>query len=674
MPELRLADGRLHLPPDGDPEAGLECDALVRVLSRDGSSVEVPIEQGPESDAGLTLVGAAGGFHASARWRRAGRTVAYYEVELTIAYAGSAPLEAGLRIEARVLHADQPNWLIPGLFYGENRLPENRRIYPRWDPAAGSSGEGMVADTWSFRADRSALPAVFCRTDRATVALWTDEWGPLGEQGLGFRGRAGESVAWIDVPYREEPVVYSAPEESRPADLRFHTWQPTESQTVRFAAFVSAVGPHAYDGLIREAYAVLSNSNPLGPWMSPAEAADLTADGLLRWHYHPEHAALYETAAFDREALGERGDRPHMHVGWVSGAPWAQALLAFGRRRDNRPAVEAGTAVLDKISTGLAPCGAFWGEWRAEDGWSHGWSRGGQLHARTLSEATLFLLRALCRERAVGVDHPAWESAVRSNLGFVVGRQREDGNLGSYYDPYSGEVSEWSGAAGLGWVAPLAEGAPALGQPEWHAAAQRAGDYYARFVEDELIYGAPEDVHLTPTSEDGYGAVIAYIALHAATGDARWLQLARRAADWMLTFRYAYNVRFPERTLLAGYDFRTRGGDQASPSNQHLHAYGLVCLPEMLALWRATSDDYYLERTRDNLACFLQFIAREDGDFNAYRGMVSERFYQTEWAQAKGMLLGLSHAWSVGVVLYASLAALDDPMAFPVGWPFEEAR
>jgi hypothetical protein len=129
-------------------------------------------------------------------------------------------------------------------------------------------------------------------------------------------------------------------------------------------------------------------------------------------------------------------------------------------------------------------------------------------------------------------------------------------------------------------------------------------------------------------------------------------ETARRAADWMLTFRYTYDVAFSERTLLGRYGFRTRGADQASPSNQHLHAFGLICLPEMLRLAEATGDDHYRQTTLQNLACFRQFVAREDGDFGAYRGMNSERYYQTDCFQAKGMLLTLSHAWSAGVLLY----------------------
>lgn len=148
------------------------------------------------------------------------------------------------------------------------------------------------------------------------------------------------------------------------------------------------------------------------------------------------------------------------------------------------------------------------------------------------------------------------------------------------------------------WIAALVEGAGLLDDPGLLATARRAGDHYAGFVEDAFIYGAPEDVHLAPTSEDAYNALIAYVALHEADGDGRWLRLGQRAADWMMTFRWTYNVAFDPRTLLGRYDFRSRGADQASPSNQHLHAYGLICLGELARLWRLTGDDHYVQRAR----------------------------------------------------------------------------
>jgi hypothetical protein len=224
----------------------------------------------------------------------------------------------------------------------------------------------------------------------------------------------------------------------------------------------------------------------------------------------------------------------------------------------------------------------------------------------------------------------------------AVRTQRADGALPAAHRVETGEAVSWEGTAGMSWI-------PALVEAGELDTARRAGDYYAEF---DVWHGAPEDVDLAPTHEDGVAAVMAFVALED------W-ENARRAADWMLTFRYSYDVDFSERTLLGRYGFRTGGADQASPANQHLHAFGLIALPEMVRLARATGDDHYLETTRQNLDCFRQFIAREDGDFGAYRGMAAERYYQTDCFQAKGMVGTLSHAWSVGVLLYACEEALE---------------
>jgi hypothetical protein len=49
----------------------------------------------------------------------------------------------------------------------------------------------------------------------------------------------------------------------------------------------------------------------------------------------------------------------------------------------------------------------------------------------------------------------------------------------------------------------------------------------------------------------------------------------------------------------------------------------------------ACGDQHYADRAEETLACFRQFVARFDGDFNAYRGMVSERYYQTACFQPR---------------------------------------
>ncbi|MFC7549300.1 hypothetical protein [Plantactinospora sp. GCM10030261] len=594
-------------------------------------------------------------------------------VRLSVRYRGEREVTAAIRFRIGLAAGpDQPWWLIPGVFYGENRPVDCLRIFPRF--AVGASGSAdhaaMISDHWEFRADRAATPAVFGWAGPGGVALLVDETTDLGMTGLGFGHDAatGQGSVWVTFPFREGPVSYGGSATPRPAETTAHPWRPGELVHLDVAVHDLTDDRHGYAAVLREEHARHAARAPLRPWVDVAEAAALAADGLRRWHY-AEPGVLLETVGFDRELSGQDHrpvDRQAMHVGWLSGIPWAYALLAHGRRVDAPDHVAAACDVIDFVCADLAPSGTFWGTWYRDRGWSQSWSPiPHTLHSRTLAEATQFLVRALELGDDLRATRPDWVRAVRSNLDAVVARQRPDGNLGAAHHALTGEVLSWTGSAGLAWVGALAEAdrwdGPDGADGGYLAAAVRAGEFYAADVLSEFLYGAPEDVDLAPTSEDGYVAVMAYLALYRRTGEPRWLDLARRAADWTLTFRYSYNTTFPPGTLLDTYRFATRGADNASPSNQHLHAYGLICTAELAELSAACGDPHYVERARETLACFRQFIARFDGDFNAYRGMVSERYYQTACFQPKGMLLTLSHAWSVGVLLLACEQALADP-------------
>jgi hypothetical protein len=539
-----------------------------------------------------------------------------------VTWTGAEPVDAGIRVELELPASDDPDWLVPGLFYGENRPASCTRIFPRFTPGHTDVAR-MESAAWSFRADRCATPAVFARGG----GLLTSETSPLGQSGVGFAYRERRPAVWLDFPYREEPLRYDGSETPAPADVRTHRWQPGE--TVRLEYSVVGAGDRAR--ALRDAHNAAAGDDP--GWVGVGEAAALAAWGLYRWHYRPDPPRLMETAAFDRDAFGTHGDRDNMHVSWVSGAPYAYALLRHGHRVGNDQYVAAAEAVLDHIAGNLTPGGTYWSQWTAEHGWTSGWHPDRtRLHARTLADATLFMLRAGGR----------WAQSARSNVAVAVRTQRDDGALPAAHHVETGDAVAWEGTAGMAWV-------PALVAAGELDAARRAGAYYAGF---SAWYGAPEDVDLAPTSEDGYAALMAFVALED------W-ENAQRAADWMLTFRYSYDVDFSAQTLLGAYGFRSRGADNASPANQHLHAFGLICLRELVELARACGDDYYRRAAVANLACFRQFIAREDGDFDAYRGMASERYYQTDCFQAKGMLLTLSHAWSIGVLLLGCEDALE---------------
>src|SRR4051794_2101581 len=477
------------------------------------------------------------------------------DVCLAIRYDGAEPLVASVRFRVELPASAPPWWLLPGLFYGENRPAASARIFPRF--AVGGDLALMESDAWEFRADRAATPAVFAWTADGGVAVTTSESTALGITGVGFAYASELAEIHLRFPFAEAPVTYYGSALPRPASVASYTWQPGATVELELAVFELAADRHGYADVLREEHQRRSVGAPLNPWVDVPTAADLAAEGLLRWHY-AEPGVLLETVGFDREVTGSDGrpvDRQAMHVGWVSGTPWAYALLAHGRRVGAAADVAAATDVLDFICRELSPSGTFWGVWYRDRGWSQSWSPVARsLHSRTLGEATLFVLRALALEPG----REPWSTAARSNLDVVVARQRADGNLGSAHHAETGAVLSWEGCAGLAWMHALAEAEAFDADGRYLAAAERAGEYYTRFVLDEYLHGAPEDVDLAPTSEDGYVALMGYLALYRRTGSSQWLDIARRAADWLLTFRYSYNVEFPAGTMLQVYGFASR--------------------------------------------------------------------------------------------------------------------
>ena len=296
--------------------------------------------------------------------------------------------------------------------------------------------------------------------------------------------------------------------------------------------------------------------------------------------------------------------------------------------------MRAAESVLDHVAANLTPGGTFWSQWTAERGWTTGWHPDRtRLHARTLADATLFMLRAGGR----------WEAAARSNVDVALRTQREDGALPAAHTRRDGRRGRLGGHR-RHVVDPGARRGGHLEE------ARRAGEYYAQF---DIFHGAPEDVDLAPTSEDGYAAVMAFVALED------W-ETARRARR--LDAHVPLHVR--RRVLRADaarpLRLRTRGADQASPREPaparvrpHLRAGDGAARARRPATPTTSSG-----RARTSTASASSSRARTATSTRTRAWRPSATTRPTA-SQAKGMLLTLSHAWSIGVLLYACEEALE---------------
>lgn len=573
-----------------------------------------------------------------------------------------------VRLSAELLlpgEAD-PHWFIPGLFYADNRPAGTTRVYPSYSEL-GRDNRKMIAPAWAFRSDRAAAPMVGVWTyntfawilGQGTFGQSNDLPAGMGMTGLTFSGEDGLPRVGVEMPYRETPIKFSFCHEDRTEPEETLVELPSRTPlTGRLVVGLAEPQMQAYSQVLRYLRA------KQGPRELPVSDADHAAvehaahAGLLRWHYDSRNGAIFESAAFDRH-FGRKGnyvERTHMHAGWLSGIFAAYTLLLAGRETSHADSITVGTSVINKFCAELAPCGTIFPVWTEEHGWACSFGPDdGTAHSRTVAEGILFLLRAMALEMKHNAQRPEWSDAALNSLNYAVGAQREDGALPAYYDLTTGRPTSYEGCAGMAWIAALAVGSTLLQRPHFRDVAVRAAEYYAPYVRRGFIYGCVEDQPCTPTSDDAQWALMSYLALYDADHDERWLDLACKAADLALSWRFVQNIEFSPHSLLGRYGFRTNGGDIGSVACPVTGCTGLMVYRELLKLASYTGEEYYRIRAEDSRAFATQLVLMEDGHYNGRSGMILGQVFHTDWWQPKGVALSLSNAMAGAAVKYAEM-------------------
>ncbi|MCX0242017.1 hypothetical protein NLM26_02410, partial [Streptomyces drozdowiczii] len=111
-------------------QGGLAELPYVVMLLTDEGRLPVPADDLVRDPSGaLHLRGEAHGFAARLTLTPR-RDEPSYQATLTVDRVADRALAAGLRVELRLGAGDDPGWLVPGAFYGENRRADCTRPYP----------------------------------------------------------------------------------------------------------------------------------------------------------------------------------------------------------------------------------------------------------------------------------------------------------------------------------------------------------------------------------------------------------------------------------------------------------------------------------------------------------------------------------------------------------------
>lgn len=617
--------------------------------------------------------------------------------------AGADGFEGQVHVR-QSLPISEPWFMLPGIFSGRGRQDRNLH-YPQLS-ASPDPGDEWQQDQWDFALERMAIPLAGVHDGKKWYIWESDthyelEKGALvgtadsePQVGFGISWDGNTSELRVHIPAIEGPVRHVRnplrhavrPRISLEAGGRMTLtlrWHTIEGDRPAFAS------------LMQQVFERLRPSNPPAEFATDLDTyAAIARDGLHDWHWQDAHETLpgyfVYTAAMDRSVEFNANVNRQTSLGWhfdatgfVGGFPIAYGLLSqavrVGSNLDSRWNKEI-LAYVERLATeapsssGLFRTSYHPGKGRTINGhFDNGpdepayggcWSGPGKAQARTTADACLYLAKLVSLlQKEVPVER--WKTACINAVKAAMRIQDERGKHPQMYESDSGEALRWDGDGGLLWVSAMLEVASWTEDSDLKEAlessARRAGDAYAAATRDWWICGAPEDIGISPSSEDAGNALMAYGALYRLDGD-HWLDLWTIAADYLLTWRKAYNVRFGDATMFALADLRTVGGDFASNHNNHLHGYAMNCLSELKHLSEVLGNDHYALRAEDHLRFFLQLLCRQPGQWNGQKGMLTEQFYTTDWSVwgdwnpgpahvQKGTMMGFSHSWCINMVL-----------------------
>lgn len=198
--------------------------------------------------------------------------------------------------------------------------------------------------------------------------------------------------------------------------------------------------------------------------------------------------------------------------------------------------------------------------------------------------------------------------------------------------------------------------------PRRQQALEGAAAYYASLIDQGAFYGDTLDADCVD-KEAGSALLKAFLDLYEWSPRPEYLEGARKAASFLLSWLWTYNVPWPKRSPAAGLGVKTRGLTSVSVSHHHLDFYGLAIAHDFLRLGAAGVPGPWREYAQAMIQACSQLVASPQqplGRGSGFRGWQPEQLNQTTWDYRHHWLGTKGHfhtcaAWTAVLTLGALL-------------------
>lgn len=274
------------------------------------------------------------------------------------------------------------------------------------------------------------------------------------------------------------------------------------------------------------------------------------------------------------------------------------------------------------------------------------------LYLRNFTDDMKSLMRAYEREQKAGRKHPEWIAWTQTFADWLLTQERPGGGFPRAWHPITREPFSDSTTGTFNVVPFYVQLHRVTGNKAYLDAAIRSGDFAWNTGHDRACFtGGTID---NPDVIDKEAATIsleAYLALHSATRDKKWLDRARAAADAAESWMYIWSVPMPadatNEQLHWQHGQSTVGVQLITSGHSLTDAYMSWDVASYARLARETGDRHYMDVARI-LLHNTKAMAGRPGDL---RGMRGPGWQQEHWCFSIPRGLSRHREWLPWVIV-----------------------
>jgi hypothetical protein len=226
-----------------------------------------------------------------------------------------------------------------------------------------------------------------------------------------------------------------------------------------------------------------------------------------------------------------------------------------------------------------------------------------EMYLRSFGDDVKALLRAYEREQQHGRAHPEWLAWAQQFANWLLTQQQPAGGFPRAWLPGTGAVYSDSPNASFNAIPLLVQMHRLASDRKYLEAAVRAGDFcWANGQAQGRFIGGTIDNPDVLDKEAATLSLEGFLMLYETTGERKWLERARVAADIAETWIYLWNVPMPAEADDGQLHWKrgvpTTGLQLIATGHSLVDAYMCFDADEYARLYRHTGDEHYLDVAR----------------------------------------------------------------------------